>query len=515
MPQRARTTRRLEAWLKDTGLPLFVLNAQRRLVFFNHGCERLTGWKGGDVLGQVCDYAAEPDMNCPAALLAALAPPPAVWKGTPESAQGTIPRRDEEPLTRMVHFYPLTNDEADVQRRIVAGVVAHSGQHDGSANDSAIEVSSSSITPTGSMALPVSRSMKASSKRGNSLSGVNAILGVIGPVPVVSREDRVPSTQRLHAELAAMRQAIRRQYGSGTLIGKSPSLRRAFSQIKLAQSSMVPMLFVGESGVGKQHLARVMHYQSPLAKRAFVPIDCRRAATENLDALLQRLREDLQADVLRAGTVYFDHLNAAPADFQRSVLEWFKSNLGIQGPRVLAGSTCRLEPLIDRDEFSRELYFALSTLVVDIAPLRERLDDLEPLAQHFLEELNRGDATQVGGFTDDVWHQFRRYNWPGNSAELRAVIVESRAVCSEPLVDVEHLPFRFRTGLNAKSIGPSTRPRPELLDPLLERIEREQIELALVECRHNKARAAELLGINRPRLYRRMEALGVMDLEGK
>ena len=457
MPPRARTTRRLEAWLKDTDLPLFVLNAQRRLVFFNHGCERLTGWKGADVLGQVCDYVSESDVLGPAALLAALAPPPEAWQGTPVVAQGLLPRRESDPLQRVISFYPLTNDD----------------------------------------------------------QSVNAMLGVIAPVAVVSSDERVPSTQRLHAELASLRQTIRRRFGEGALVGQSAELQRAFSQIKLAQPSTASVLFVGEAGVGKQHLARVLHYQSPLAKRAFVPLDCRRAATEDLEATLTRMRDDQQADVLRAGAVYFDHVDAAPTDFQRSLIEWLKTNTGPHAARVLAGSTRPLGPLVEQETFSRELYFALSTLVVEVTPLRARHADLEPLAQHFLEELNRGAVQQVGGFTEDVWRQFRRYNWPGNTAELRVVIEEARAVCSVPLIAVEHLPFRFRAGVGAQAVGPSIRPRPELLDPLLERIEREQIELALAESRQNKARAAELLGINRPRLYRRMEALGIVDLDSK
>ena len=457
MPQRARTTRRLEVWLKDTDLPLFVLNAQRRLVFFNHGCERLTGWTAADVMGQVCDYLSEPDAQTPAALLAALAPPPEAWLGRPVDAPAHLPRREADPLPRVIHFYPLPNDN----------------------------------------------------------QVVNAMLGVIVPVPVSMNDERTPSTQRLHAELASLRQTIRRRFGEGTLIGRSASIRRAFDQIKLAQPSTASVLFVGEAGVGKQHLARVLHYQSPLGKRAFVPLDCRRAATEDLEATLTRMRDDQQADVLRTGAVYFDFIDAAPADFQSRLIEWLATNTGPHAARVLAGSTRPLEPLVEAESFSRELYFALTTLVVEVTPLRDRREDLEPLAQHFLEELNRSATQQVGGLTDDVWRQFRRYNWPGNVTELRAVIEESRAVCSAPLIAAEHLPFRFKAGVGAQSVGPSIRPRPEPLDPLLERIEREQIELALVESRQNKARAAELLGITRPRLYRRMELLGIIDLEPK
>ena len=457
MPKHARTTRRLEVWLKDTDLPLFVLNAQRRLVFFNHGCERLTGWTAADVMGQVCDYLSEPDAQAPAALLAALAPPPEAWLGQPVDAPSHLPRREADPLPRVIHFYPLPNDD----------------------------------------------------------QVVNAMLGVIVPVPVSANHERASRTQRLHAELASLRQSIRRRFGEGTLIGRSASIRRAFDQIKLAQPSTASVLFVGEVGVGKQHLARTLHYQSPLGKKAFVPLDCRRAATEDLEATLARMRDVQQADVLRVGAVYFDYIDAAPADFQSRLIEWLATNTGPNSVRVLAGSTRPLEPLVEVETFSRELYFALTTLVVEVAPLRGRREDLGPLAQHFLEELNRSAPQQVGGLTDDVWRQFRRYNWPGNVAELRAVIEEARAACSAPLIAAEHLPFRFRAGVGAQSVGPSIRPRPEPLDPLLERIEREQIELALAESRQNKARAAELLGITRPRLYRRMEVLGIVDLEPK
>ncbi|MEK6261066.1 MAG: sigma 54-interacting transcriptional regulator [Planctomycetota bacterium] len=457
MPKHARTTRRLEVWLKDTDLPLFVLNAQRRLVFFNHGCERLTGWTAADVMGQVCDYLTEPDAQAPAALLAALAPPPEAWLGRPVDAPAHLPRRAADPLPRVIHFYPLPDDD----------------------------------------------------------QFVNALLGIIVPAPDSANDERAPGSQRLHAELAALRQSIRRRFGEGTLIGRSASIRRVFDQVKLAQPSSASVLFVGETGAGKQHLARVLHYQSPLGKQAFVPLDCRRAATEDLEATLARLRDDQQADALRAGAVYFDFIDAAPADFQSRLIEWLATNTGLDFARVLAGSTRSLEPLVEAETFSRELYFALTTLVIEVAPLRDRREDLEPLAQYFLEELNRSAPQQVGGLTDDVWRQFRRYHWPGNVAELRAVIEEAWAACSVPLIGAEHLPFRFKAGVGAQSVGPSIRPRPEPLDPLLERIEREQIELALAESRQNKARAAELLGITRPRLYRRMEALGIIDLEPK
>ena len=451
MPKRTRTTRRLEVWLKDTDLALFVLNAQRRLVFFNRGSERLTGWSAPDLLGQKCDYVSEPDANTPAALLAALAPPPAAWTGSLEQAPGHIPRRTDSPLARIVHYFPLVDAEQEVQ----------------------------------------------------------AMLGIIASVPETPGPRPIPAAHRLHAELAVLRQSVRRHYGDGGLIGRSMSMRRAFEQVKLAQSGTSPVLFVGEPGTGKQHLARTLHYQGPLGKKAFVPLDCR-LPSPDLEETLNRIREDQQADTLRTGAVYFAHIDVAPADFQRSVLEWMRET-STNTVRVLAGTTHPLPPKVESEQFSRELYFALSPLVVEIPPLRERMEDLELLAQHFLEELNRDGSEQWGGLTEEVWRQFRRYNWPGNVGELRQVIAESRTASSGTMVAAEQLPFRFRTGVTAQSMEPVQRPRIISLDQFLEQVEREQIELALAECRGNKARAAEFLEITRPRLYRRMEVLGIAD----
>ncbi|MBS0204036.1 MAG: sigma 54-interacting transcriptional regulator [Planctomycetes bacterium] len=451
MPKRTRTTRRLEVWLKGTDLALFVLNAQRRLVFFNRGSERLTGWSAPDLLGQKCDYVTEPDINSPAALLAALAPPPEAWKGSLEQVPGNIPRRTDSPLSRVVYYFPLVDPDQEVQ----------------------------------------------------------AMLGIIADIPETPGSRPIPAAQRLHAELAVLRQTVRRQYGDGGLIGRSLPMQRAFEQIKLAQSAMTAVLFVGEAGTGKQHLARILHYHGPHGKKAFVPLDCRLPSRE-LEQTLIRIREDQQADSLRTGAVYLDHIDAAPAEFQRSLLDWLKAPTS-NPVRVLAGTTHPLLPGVEAERFSRELYFALSALVVELPPLRERMEDLEPLAQHFLEESNREVSEQVGGLSEEVWRQFRRYNWPGNVGELRRVITEARSGGSGTLVAAEQLPFRFRTGVTAQSMEPTTRPRIVSLDQFLEQVEREQIEGALTECRGNKARAAEFLGITRPRLYRRMEVLGIAD----
>lgn len=454
MPKRTRTTRRLEVWLKDTDQALFVLNAQRRLVFFNRGSERLTGWTAPDLLGQKCDYASEADVDTPAALLAALAAPPEAWQGLQQHVPVNVPCRAAAPIPQVIHYFPLADEGRDVK----------------------------------------------------------AILGIIAAVPEIPSSLAVPASQRLHAEIATLRQSIRQRYGDGSLIGRSAPMKRAFEQIKLAQASLSPVHFVGESGVGKMHMARVLHYQGSLGKKAFIPLDCRSSASELMQTLT-RMREDHQADSLQAGAVYLEQIDRAPAEFQHLLLEWIDQTEASPSVRLLSSSTRSLLPLVDSENFSRKLYFKLTPLTIAIPPLRDRMEDLEPLAQYFLEESNRESPTQLAGFTDDVMRQFRRFNWPGNLRELQQVVLESREACTGPLVKPEHLPFRFRTGVTAQTLEPAQKLKFVPLDSLLEQVEKEQIERALAECRDNKAKAAELLGITRPRLYRRMEQLGIVDAD--
>jgi transcriptional regulator with PAS, ATPase and Fis domain len=131
------------------------------------------------------------------------------------------------------------------------------------------------------------------------------------------------------------------------------------------------------------------------------------------------------------------------------------------------------------------------------------------LAQHFLEEHNRDEQKQVGGFADDVWPLLARYEWPGNLDELAAVVFEARKHAVEALIRPHDLPYRFRTALAAQELPAPPEPPPMLLDPLLTKVETRLITLALARSRNNKSKAAELLGINRARLLRRIEQLQI------
>jgi len=178
---------------------------------------------------------------------------------------------------------------------------------------------------------------------------------------------------------------------------------------------------------------------------------------------------------------------------------------------LVAATTGDLRPAVDREDVLPELFYLLTPLSIELPPLRRRGEDLPLLAQHFLEAMNPGSDKQVTGLAEGVLEKFREYNWPGNLDELAAVLEEARTACRGSTIGLGDLPFRFRSGLDAQAVAPSATFSPEPLEEYLARIEAEQIRRALKQSRQNKSKAAELLGVTRARLYRRMEALGIDD----
>jgi DNA-binding NtrC family response regulator len=185
------------------------------------------------------------------------------------------------------------------------------------------------------------------------------------------------------------------------------------------------------------------------------------------------------------------------------------------GVRLLATTTVEPEAALDDERLWPELYFTLTTMVLRLLPLRRRRDELPVLAQHFLERVNQRGGEQRSGFTPRAIATLMAYDWPGNLPEL-ARVVESAHGHSRGeggLVAPDDLPASIRGALGA-GFNPPVAPSPiKPLDELLTEVERRLIETALRQARSNKSRAAETLGISRPRLYRRIKELGLPDDE--
>ena len=247
-------------------------------------------------------------------------------------------------------------------------------------------------------------------------------------------------------------------------------------------------------------------------------MDCRRLPAFELKRTLKRLLEqdgDATDNSFRPGAVYFRHVGDLQHDMQDMLVSAFVKDTARGRPfRLLSSDERPLVELLRSERLIPEFYYLISEVTLELLPLADRRDDIPLLTQHFLEQMNLGDDRQVDGLTPEGWERIRQYNWPGNIAELHAVLHEARESCGSHLISAADLPFRFRTGMDAQRIGPSLMADSISLEQLLAEVETSYIHWALAQAKDNKTAAAELLGLTRPKLYRRMEALGLVKPDG-
>ncbi|MEZ6051467.1 MAG: sigma 54-interacting transcriptional regulator [Planctomycetaceae bacterium] len=456
-------------WLSSTTTPVFILDDRRRVLFFNKGCEQLTGWEAGDVIGQVCDFVSEPDPTQIESLTGTLCPPPEVLQGAEISLPVFLHNRSGNQTSHLIRFFPLKNVEGRVER----------------------------------------------------------ILGTFSriPEPVALQP---PLGRELHAELAALRADLLHRYAASSVVGCSRGFHRLMEQVRLAGCHNSSLHLFGEAGTGKEHLARLIHYQGPSRRQAFVPLDCRRLTREEIKLAVREVLRDAregQPTRLSPGTLFLKNVEALPDSVQELLLEEAPTVLVAESHapdspsrstrnislRLMSSSETDLQAAVDQDRLSHDLYYLLTSQVITVPSLRQLPEDVMLLAQHFLESLNRDQETQVTGFADEVAKAFRKYKWPGNQDELKTVVNKARAACERSLITLADLPLGFRAGQDAQRSGPVQSVELVPLEDRLAAVEREHIELALRQAGDNKSLAAESLGMTRARLYRRMQILGMID----
>ena len=460
--KKRRRIPRLDTLLTDISTPVFLLDAQRRFQFFNRGCEELTGWSAQEIVGTSCEYDSSAEPGTREALAESICPPPEVYGGRPASVPAYIAHRDQSTAARILNFIPLLNESNRVTR----------------------------------------------------------VLAFASPIEQSPQMAETSAAQELHAELAALRGMLRQRYGIRGFVARSVPMQRVLAQLNLALGNDLPVLFLGAPGTGKEHAARVLHYHRAPAGHSFIPIDCRRLDAIDLKQTLRRvLRESGEAsgDRLRSGALYLADVGDLARDLQEMIVEHFAAKPKERAPnlRLLAGLSGDPRELLEREVLRPDFYYLLTALQIEMPPLRDRAEDLPVLAQAFLEQSNRGQEKQIGGFADEVWKQLREYDWPGNLDELAAVVAEAWEASRGDLVRAGDLPFRFRTGLDAQIVAPRSGGEVTSLEQVLSQTEAQHIQLALDRSGHNKSKAAKLLGIPRAKLYRRMQALGIADLEGR
>lgn len=328
---------------------------------------------------------------------------------------------------------------------------------------------------------------------------------IIGRVlPVEAPAGQGP--ELLPERLAALRAQHAGRFSLELLASATPAMARLAAQLRLAAATDAAVHFVGEPGAGKHTAARVLHQLSAARERPFVALDCARLPAA---ALAAALGGDAVATY---GALYLREPAALPRELQQTVADWLaQAAVGPTAlPRVLAGSS---SPPLDEVRAGRlleALYWALAPVTIEVPPLRERRDDLPRLVERLLAGLNELGEPAVAGLAPEAAEALRGHAWPGNIAELRRALAAARARATSTVLTLDDLPLEVRLGHRLR-LGPAPAGRPVRLEEVMAQVERRLIELALRRAGGDRKRAANLLGLSRARLLRRMEAVGLSE----
>ncbi len=326
----------------------------------------------------------------------------------------------------------------------------------------------------------------------------------------------------LREENLKLREELGRRYEFDNIVGRSGPMQEIFATIMRVAPTRATVLLAGESGVGKDLIARAIHFHSPRRDRPLVKINCT-AIPENLmeselfgfekgaftGAQNSKPGKFEQADT---GTVFLDEIGDVPASIQVKLLrvlqerefERLGSNVTRHiDVRVVAATNQDLRAALEQGTFREDLYYRLNVVPMNIPPLRERKEDIPFLAEHFIRKLGPDTGNRVESITDEAIAKLMAYYWPGNVRELENVIERSLVMCSGSRLDAPDI----RLEMAPRSRVQSDRFLPEGLS--LDEYEQEIIREALRRAEGNKSQAARLLGLTRNALRYRLSQMGL------
>jgi DNA-binding NtrC family response regulator len=327
----------------------------------------------------------------------------------------------------------------------------------------------------------------------------------------------------LRDENRELRAELSQRYEFDNIVGRSQAMREIFATIMRVAPTRATVLLCGESGVGKDMIARAIHHHSPRADRPFVKINCT-ALPENLmeselfgyekgaftGANLSKPGKFEQADT---GTVFLDEIGDVPGSIQVKLLRILQEReferLGSNKTRhidvrVLAATNVDLRAALEQGTFREDLYYRLNVLPLNIPPLRDRKEDIPFLAQHFVKKLRKDLGSPVESISDAGIERLLEYHWPGNVRELENVIERSMVLASNPVLEATDI--KLDTGPQAR-VASVDNFLPEGMT--LDQYEQSIIREALHRASGNKSQAARLLGLTRNALRYRLSQMGI------
>ncbi|TWT31952.1 AAA-type ATPase lid domain-containing protein [Blastopirellula retiformator] len=444
---RTRPASLLAQILNDHAFPVYAIDQDQQLAYLNDACRRALGDQAEELIGRKCRYHAVGQLPPLDQLAADLAPPPDVFAG----------RRAETPLTLpgeggggsyLVQFSPLTYEGGAV------GALAICYPHNG-----------------------------------------------VG-------EGRQADLR--HDQLRQWRRSWRQRFSTSQLMGESAAIGRVRRQISLSAATRLPVVIFGPPGSGREHTARTVCYARH--GEGSGPVISIRSGLMDAEMIQSAVRSFVRRceeadDASNASLILLD-ADQLPGDAQSELSHLLR--LIEMDLRIVSTARQSLLAWAEQGKFREDLAYQLSTIEIALPPLCDRPEDIPLLSQTLVEQLNLERKEQLRGLTEGAADALLDYDWPGNIDELAAVIAEAASATDSVWIDADHLPQKIRHALEAKRFAAKPA-EPIELDAFLAGVEEELIRRALEQTKGNKSKAAELLGVSRARLHRRLESAESSD----
>lgn len=441
--------------LDRSSQPIYALDEQWRIVYCNQPCLRWVACEQEELLGRRCTFRSGHDVHAGDAIAAGLCPPPDAAEAPISSGIVSCLRPDGQLSRRGAVFLALAsnNEPLGLLAIVAAGETTKLFSLPGEAN-------------------------------------------------------RAAESRRLHEELRDLHRQLRVRHRVEPILGPSPHARRLRKQVEAAAELASDVVLVGPVGSGRKTLAGTIHYGgAPQAAGPFIPLPCADVDADVMESTIQALAGAHEAGRGRPSLLLEDVDRLSP-DAQRAL--WRLTRRDDFPFRLLCTAESRPAELAAAGQFREDLAAHLSTFVIDVPPLARRRDDIPHLAQAVLERRNTNAPRQFTGFEPETLDVLVEYPWPGNFDELRWAIDRACQRAPGPLIAAESLPRKIRWARDDAVQPPADREAICLPD-FLAQVECELIERALRLAKGNKSQAARLLGLNRPKLYRRLIQLGLED----
>ncbi len=364
---------------------------------------------------------------------------------------------------------------------------------------------------------------------------------------LVEEETRVIQFENLQ-----LKQELSNKYKFGSLIGRAPSMNKLFEKVRIIADSRASVLITGESGTGKELIASAIHYNSPRREKPFIKINCA-AIPENLleSELFGHKKGSFTGavadkkgkfEVADGGTIFLDEIGELDMNLQSKLLRVLQEReiepIGGKSRqvdiRIIAATNADLEEKIAQKTFRADLFYRLNVIHLKIPPLRERIEDILLLIDHFIVKYNDENSKSIKGIDREVVQLMENYEWPGNIRQLENVIERAVVLSQGDILRIEDfqdstLPFMHSSmglvpeediaGEGAEGVEWPDRNLPaddrlneldgKVYETVISEVERRLILLALKKFRYTKTRAARFLGINRNTLDKKIKELNI------